>query len=123
MGVIVALILALFIAFIFSGSRKRAIASLFLFFFVLFLAGIASMFWIVPFGPAVWGVSWLPMLFFILIVAFLFSAPSPHRRNVSIADKQAEQAEASAFGTISIFIWLFICLLVIAIITGYYKAL
>lgn len=119
MGILSAFIIALAISFLFAGSRKDSISALFIFFFVLFFAGLASMFWIVPFGPMMWGVSWLPMLFFILIVASLFSAPPPRQRKIK-ADEKAEEAASSA-AAMSVFIWLLFFLLLVAVIVGFYR--
>src|SRR5438874_714050 len=110
MGILIAFLLALFITPIFLPSGNRGIASFLVFFFLLVLAGIASTFWIVPVGPALWGVSWLPMLFFILIMAFLFSAPSPRQKSDTV------ESAAVSFGAISIFIWFLFVILLTAII-------
>src|SRR5258706_3315755 len=91
-------ILALLISLLFApGYRRGSYSPLLIFFFILFLAGIASQYWITPFGPVWLGISWMPLLFIILIFAFLFAAPSPYeRKNISKTEKQAVSAVAIA---------------------------
>lgn len=74
------------------------------------MAGIAGHHWIVPFGPMMYGVSFLPMLFFIIIVAFLFAAPSPHQRSTTKSEEKVGGATSALVG-ISIFIWFIFILL------------
>mgnify|MGYP001794885883 CR=1 FL=1 len=93
-------------------------APLFVFFFVLFLACLAVGYWITPFGPMMWGVAWLPLLFIILIVAALFSAPPPYQRKTA----NSEKVEAtSAVAAVSIFIWILFFVFIVAIIAGHYR--
>jgi hypothetical protein len=124
MSIFAAFVLALLIALIISpayrGRGNAAIGSLVVFFFILFMAGVASQFWIIPFGPVLWGIAWLPLLFIILIFAFLFAAPSPYQRSTTRTGEKAEEI-STAGEAISIFIWLLLSLLLIAIIIGYYR--
>jgi len=116
MGIFGAFILALLIAFLFSPYKNRdSAAPLLILFLVLFFGGLAAQFWIVPFGPIVWGVSWFPIFFIILIFGLLFSAPPRHRRAFSTKDTQVNEA-----ATISIFIWVLLLILAIAAIVGLY---
>src|SRR4051812_19109667 len=106
-----AFIVALLVALLFApGYRKGSFAPLIVFFMILFLAGIASQYWIMPFGPVWWGVSWMPLLFIILLFSFLFSAPSPYEKR---AAKSSTVQEATSIGVaaVSIFIWLLLVLL------------
>jgi hypothetical protein len=119
MGVLLAFIIALLISILFlSGRREESSIPLLIFFLVLFLAGIAGQFWLIPFGPLIWGVAWMPLLFFILIVALLFAAPFPQR--ITKTDKQEKGIPEAA--TVQLFIWLLICVLAIAIFVGVYRS-
>jgi hypothetical protein len=115
MSIIAALILAILVALLFApGYRTGSFTPLILLFFILFLAGLAGSFWIVPFGPVWWGISWFPMLSVIVICAVLFSIIPPGGKAVK------HDAEATAAVAISWFIWLILILLAIAVITGYW---
>jgi uncharacterized membrane protein len=122
MGILAAFIIALLISSLFSSGYRKdgSWGALTIFFLILFMAGIVGHHWIVPFGPMMYGISFFPMLFFILIVAFLFSAPSPHQRTTTKTDEKVGGA-ASVLVGISIFIWLLFILFIIAAIAGYYK--
>jgi hypothetical protein len=116
MSILAAFTLALLIALLFApGYRKGSYGPIVIFFFILFLAGIASQFWIIPIGPVWWGVSWLPLLFVMLLFTFLFAAPSPYERERATK----VNGEQAAVAVVSVFIWLFVSLLFIAIIIGF----
>jgi hypothetical protein len=115
MSIFAAFILALLIALLFApGYRSGSYGPLVLFFFLLFMAGVASQFWLIPFGPVWWGVSWLPLLFIMLIFSFLFAAPSPYdRTRITKAD-----GDVAAAAAISVFLWIIFSILLVAIIIG-----
>ena len=122
MSILGALILALLISLLFSpGYRRGSYAPLLIFFFILFMAGIASQYWIPPFGPVWYGVSWIPMLFIILIFTFLFAAPSPYERRSITKTNDEKQAASAAAAAISIYVWLIFIILVIAILVGHFR--
>ncbi len=50
------------------------------FMLVLVLAGLAAGLWIVPAGPIIWGVAWIPILMVMIIVALLLGAASPRKQ-------------------------------------------
>ena len=119
MSIFAAIILALIISLLFApGYRRGSFAPLITFFFVLFMAGIASQYWILPFGPALWGISWMPLLFILLIFTLLFAAPSPYERKAAKTNNTPETASVAA---ISIFIWLLLLMLSIAILIGFFN--
>jgi hypothetical protein len=107
---IIALISSLIILFAAGTKGRSSVFPLVLFFVILFLAGVATQYWITPFGPVYWGVSWFPLIFIILVFSILLSAQPLHRRS-------GEDTETSA---ISIFIWLLVVLLLIAALTGFF---
>jgi hypothetical protein len=120
MGIIAALCIALLISLIFSfgNGRGSSIGAFLIFFFVLFLAVLAGHFWITPFGPVLWGIAWLPLLFIGIIFAFLLMIPPPYTSKS--ANAKAEEA-VSAVAAISTFMWLLLIILLVAVIAGYYK--
>jgi hypothetical protein len=123
MGILAALFIALLVSAIFAPGYRRngSITALFVFFFVLFLAGIAAQYWIVPFGPSYWGVYWFPNVFFVLLLALLFLSPTSYgNRKVTTGTGSVEEASTAA-AVISAFVWLILIGLVIAIIAGYYR--
>lgn len=82
------------------------------------MAGIAAQFWIISFGPVIWGVSWLPTLFVVVIFALLFSTPPMHK----IVVKNESAATDPAVVAISIFIWTLLFILAAAIVIGVYSS-
>src|SRR5688572_12536836 len=115
MGLIGAMVLAVIVAFIFAPYRRgNSLVPLIVLFAVLFFAGYAAQFWIVPFGPVMWGVSWFPVLLVILIFALLFSAQPTHRRT-PVQSEVTDNAPAIA---ISVFIWILFLILLAAVIIG-----
>lgn len=120
MEFLAAFILALLVTIIFamgyrgSGSSLTQIAVLF---FILFMAGIAGQYWIVPFGPVLWGISWLPLLFIVLVVTLLFAAPPPYPVKKRKAEEKAGDSPVRV--AISIGVWLILLALLIAAIIGY----
>lgn len=120
MSIFGAFILALLISLLFApGYRKGSYMPLAIFFFILFMAGIASQYWITPFGPVWYGISWMPILLVILIFTFLFAAPSPYeRRRIVKSNDDEKQAASAAVAAISIYLWLLFTILFIAIIVG-----
>lgn len=119
MGLFTAFIIAMMVALLFApGYRKGSYFPLAVFFVILFLGALAGRYWIVPFGPEMWGVAWLPILFVTLIFAFLISSPTPIGRLSSI--EKARKIE-SASTTINVFVWLLMFVLTTAVIVGYAK--
>jgi hypothetical protein len=114
-GILSAFFIALVVALFFARGKRASgsIAALAIFFLILFLAGIAGNYWIVPFGPQLWGVSWLPILFIVIIVTLLLESPSPNRRRTMNPD-----IETSPFEAVSLLMWILFLFLIIAIIAG-----
>lgn len=123
-------IIVIGLAAIFIGSLFffvfRAVGpygSFWIFTLILILAGWAAAAWIRPFGPEYWNISWVPVLFVILLFALLLAAltPKPQEKEIiekeRIPEKQQEDAAAALF-TMSFFFWAFIVFLVAAVIAG-----
>ncbi len=116
-------ILALLSALLFApGYRKGSYIPLATFILVVFLAGLASQYWLIPFGPLWWGISWVPLLFTIIIVSILFATPPPYARSGKKSDELIETTEIATVGTVlGLLIWVLIIMLLIAIIVGIFK--
>jgi len=114
-------IIALIMAFAFSPyKRNNPVAPLLIFFFILLLSGLAAQYWVVPMGPSVWGVSWLPVLVIMFVFGLLFSA-TPPKSNRRAGGGNAENVEETA-GVMGIIIWILLFILVIAVIIGFYNS-
>src|SRR2546423_1401947 len=112
-----AFIVALLILLIFSLFSKRPMSGLWIFFLIIFLATWAGQLWITPFGPIVWGVSWIPLFIVALFFSFLIFALLPPVVVVTKAEEnKAEEGAAMVFGT---FFWIMLILLIASIIAGY----
>lgn len=120
MGIFGAFVIAVIMAFLFSGYRKKnSVMPLVILFLVLFFAGVSAQFWIVPFGPKIWGVNWVPVLLTVVVIALIFSATPPHI-NYS---KTNEPPPISPAGTaIGITIWVIILVLILASVIGYFNS-
>lgn len=130
-AIIVAIIISLL--FFYVLSAKGPWGTLWSLFLIILLIVWAASLWINPIGPVYWGVAWIPLFFIGIIIALLLSAipPSDHRYfrgikgdvveekvvNGDVTKPSKEDTEAA--GAISIMFWIFICLMIIAIIAGY----
>ena len=121
MTILAAFIAALIISLVFIPrykSKGTSLTYLGVFFLFLFMAGIAAQFWVIPFGPVYWGISWLPLLFFILIMAFLFEAPSLHQSQIVKTANDARE-DAAVETARNVFVWVVLVFLGAAILIGY----
>ena len=98
-------------------------SSLVLFFLVVFLASWAGGVWFYPFGPVLWGTSFLPFLLVGLIIALLLAAAAPTRREestVELVDREKRHKErASAARALSLFFWVLVGAFLVLIISRY----
>lgn len=105
-----------------GDTAAVAVGSLFLFFFViLFLASWAGGLWLQPFGPAVWGVAWLPFVLVGIFVALLLAAAaSPGRYPSATGPVERDAPAAAAALAFGVFFWLLVIGLLVAIGFGYW---
>ena len=116
-----ALLISLLLTFLFFLlSGRGSWRSLFLFFFIIFLVTWTGQFWITPFGPIIWGVSLLPLVFVALIFSLLIIALSTPEK-VSSDKKTGTTAEEEYFFETGMFFWILIVILLTSIVIGYYK--
>ena len=114
-GALAVTIVVMFIASLFS---KRPVRALWVFGLIVYLAVWASQLWMMPVGPAFWGISWLPMflvagVFWFLIVLLIRDTPKPIDTGTEI-----EKAPVLIVGLV---FWIVVFLLITAIAVGYYQ--
>jgi hypothetical protein len=87
------------------------------FFLLLFMSGLAAQYWVIPFGPTIYGIHWMPILTVILIITFLFASPSPQQRSSMSGEKEP----VALFPVVSAFyMWMVLIILLLAVIIGIY---
>jgi hypothetical protein len=134
LDLLVVLVIALVITAILSavaGWRHPAYrdmgtlpGAVFLFLILVFFIWAGGI-WLVPFGPTLWGVSWLPFLIVGLIVALLIAAlspPAPPPRTPAEAVEEAErerEQEAVAATAFGVVFWVLLIGLIGAVVVNY----
>ena len=129
--VIFALVIALTLSIIFGIilHREEPRSGFFLFFLMIFLFTLAGGLWVKPFGPAILGVFWLPMitigLFGALFLYYRAPRTPPHNREETIEMleriKKSRQLEKITFLTIDLLFWIMLVLLGAAILLYFLK--
>lgn len=119
-----AFIIGLLLAVIFAGVSRRKEWNLFwMFFLIIFLGSWAGGMWIRPFGPPVYDVYWMPVLFAGVLIALLLVTLLPPPRRESSDTVELVEAGEEASGSDSIvfgfFFWLLITVLIVTIVAGY----
>ena len=107
-----------------GSGRRTGLVWLFL---IIFLATWAGGTWVRPFGPTLWGVNWLTFLLVgLVIVLFLFIAlprktPRGRRETLDMLERieTEKELEKVTYMTLSIFFWILLLVLIIAIILRY----
>jgi hypothetical protein len=117
---IIAVLFSLILLSSIGRKKDASLLPIIVFFMVLFFAGIAGGFWIVPFGPVLWGVSWLPIFLVILFVTLMVAIPPPHRPKAKASNTDPEAS--ATFAAIGFFTWMLLLLLIFAAIAGIYRA-
>lgn len=121
-----AVVVAIVLTAVFAGGLRRVgpwEGLLWFFLIILFAAWVGGA-WMRPIGPPLWGVYWVPFLWFGLLVALLLAAATPSRPPRT-REEAAEQAgaEAAAAGTsvaLGVFFWLLLIGLLLTIIISYF---
>jgi hypothetical protein len=92
------------------------------FILVLILAGLASATWVRPIGPTYWNISWIPVIFVIVLFALLLAAASPPstRKKEMLEEEQVPTSPQAnpAVIAVSFLFWVFIIFLLVAAIWG-----
>jgi hypothetical protein len=130
-AIIVAIIITLI--FVFALSARGPWGTIWSFFLIILLIVWASSLWIAPVGYMAWGIDWIPLFFIGIVVALLLSAIPPAQHNYYRGVKgdvveddvverdviKPKKEETEAAGAIGIMFWIFVVLMIIAIIAGY----
>lgn len=93
-------------------------------FFVLLLAIWAAGVWIVPFGPAIGGVPWLPFFLVglaLLLIFLVLLPPSPRRHRTRAMHDTGMQdvPEKAAWAAFGVFFWIMAVFFILAIVVSY----
>ena len=130
----VVMAIALILTAVFAGGFRRTgpWEGWWVFFLVVVLGGWMAALWARPIGPPVYGVAWLPILCVGLVLALLMAAATPPREHridrgspedldhPSTADQpRGDTAEVARAVTLSMFFWIMILGLLVAIVVGY----
>ena len=107
-----------------GAGRRTGLMWLFL---VIFLATWAGGIWLRSFGPTLWGVHWLVFLVagaivtLILIMIAPGKAPKGRHETLDMLDRieREKELEQVTYVTLSIFLWVLLSVLVMAIILRY----
>ncbi|MFO7462127.1 MAG: hypothetical protein R6X07_16035 [Desulfatiglandales bacterium] len=120
---------ALFFALLLTAAffalfrTKGPWSSIVLFFLVIFLASWAGGAWLTPFGPGLWGISFLPFLLVGLIFALLLAASAPSEREESTVElvdpEESRRKRATAATALGLFFWVLVGALLVIIIARY----
>jgi hypothetical protein len=97
--------------------------NLVLFFIVIFLSTWAGGIWLYPFGPYLWGITWLPFMLVALFITVLLISVTPPKEGttVELVDQNKKEAEKKMIKkSVSAFLVIIIIALVVAIIGRYY---
>lgn len=108
----------------FYGLRSRGPWGAFwVFLLILFLSAWVGRLWLTPAGPVIWGFAWLPVIFFVLIIALAIAVASPREKD-RVVDyepetkteiKESDRGVAAVFG---IFFWTLLIVLIVSIVAG-----
>ncbi|MGK7395772.1 MAG: hypothetical protein ACNS62_14425 [Candidatus Cyclobacteriaceae bacterium M3_2C_046] len=125
--ILLALIIAIIITVIFViGFKNRGPwGSIWAFFLIIFLAIWAASLWVSPRGPFLYGVAWMPIAFVGVVFALIISAAAPPSNRETIQHNRKidpELKQKTTINTFSLFFWLLLVILVVAVVFGYYIA-
>lgn len=102
-------------------GRRAPFGSVWILLLFLFLVTWAGGVWLVPFGPTLSDVSWLPFLVVGVFIAIILATtvPSEPGRPKTIEGAKAERTSATALAGLTVFFWITIVLTLIAILLAY----
>lgn len=127
--------------FYYGFGRRGPWGAFWVFLLILFLAGLAGRYWVTPAGPVIWGYAWIPLIFWIFMIALLLGIATPvqneridpardQERVISRSDAQRVERDtrttgseeaAGAAAAFGIFFWFVLLLLIIAIVAGFFR--
>ena len=122
-----ALIVAFVLSVLFSLATRVGVrrTGFFWFFLIIFLGTWAGGIWVRPFGPSLWGISWLPFILSGLIFVLILTISAPRRpprsrhETLSMLERieREKELEQATYITLSFFFWILLFVLIISIIT------
>jgi hypothetical protein len=120
----VALVVALLIGLVFFVIMGRSPwKGFFWAFLAIFLFSWAAGVWIRPFGPSIWGVTWLPFLVFGFLLALIIAAtvpPRPRRPGPDVLERGEAASEPDATHVaVGVFFWVLLLGLLVALVGHY----
>ncbi len=121
----VALFFSILTGIIFASKGYRGPwEPIWVYFVLLFLFTWTSGAWITPMGPTLFGIYWLPFLYFAVIFSLIMAAISPRRRPFKWKTTQekkheVQEMEIAAAVTMNIFLWLLLISFLVSIILRY----
>ncbi len=124
---IIVLIIALVVAgiFFYGFKRRGPWGTFWVFLLILFLAGLAGRLWINPSDTENYGYAWLPVVFWVFVVAALIGMASGGTRaegqeaaGVDKDNTDENTADVETAITFGIFFWVLVTVLLVAIIVG-----
>ena len=119
-----ALVIAVALVLILGAlGRRGPWPGFFWVFLLIFLFTWVMGTWAAPYGPVLWGVSWMPFVLFGVILAFIIAAAAPPRRRGKPGDLADREGDPMPEGTVGVaigfFFWLALIGLVAALIARY----
>ncbi len=126
-AILIALIFSLILVGVFGWQRpgREGAGPALLFLFLLLLVVVwAGGVWLEPVGPIIWGIAWIPFIVIgflaTLMVLALIPPRKPRTRREAMQQAEAQTTvEAGVDVAISVFFWLLVLLLIVAIIIRY----
>lgn len=119
-------VIALLITLLFGigFGRTGPWGSLIAFFVVLFLAVWAIAGWLVPTGPLLFGLAWIPILIIAVVIGLLLASMYPHNYRApqveTISEVKAEEKQLErTTRALDFFFWFLVFLLIGIIILGF----
>lgn len=125
LALIVAVLLTL--AFASVGGGRRPWSGMLTFLLIILLASWSGGIWISPFGPVLWGATWLPFLLSGLVVALVFLAaemPERQETTVELVDpKRRRQERRGARIVLNVLLSVLVLILLVSIGLRYLQAI
>jgi hypothetical protein len=102
-------------------SERTPLGSFWLLLLFVFLLTWAGGTWLVPFGPTLFEVTWLPFLVAGIFITIILAATVPNAppQPTTVEEVREEQAAESALGGLTIFFWVTLLFSIAAIILAY----
>jgi len=102
-------------------GRRAPFGSIWILLLFLFLVTWAGGVWLVPFGPTLFDVAWLPFLVVGVFIAIILATtvPPEPRQPMTVEEARAEETTATALAGLTVFFWITILLTIMAILLAY----